>query len=274
MDQVAPNEYSIEGTPADAVILAFNAILKEKPDLVVSGINRGGNMGENIYYSGTVGAAMEGAINRVPSIAISVAYRSKDFDFKPAAQFARTLIPLILTEGLPTGYFVERECSAKMDRRGAFHAAILEDHPQRAAARRRSPRPQIFLAARTAAASKTSSRIPISPLCATAQSPSLLSNSITRTANRSSISHTGPSFWNPSSRPSDFRRALDSFVASRRARFLRYLLSCGTITSFGASIGSDGTSQRNSSVAAIASGNLRDDKSRRVRRAVSPQKCR
>jgi len=103
MDQLAPNEYSIEGTPADAVILAFNAILKEKPDLVVSGINRGGNMGENIYYSGTVGAAMEGAINRVPSIAISVAYRGKEFDFKPAAQFARILVPLILTEGLPPG---------------------------------------------------------------------------------------------------------------------------------------------------------------------------
>src|SRR5271156_4742918 len=83
--------------------LAFNAILKEKPDLVVSGINRGGNMGENIYYSGTVGAAMEGAINRVPSIAISVAYRGKEFDFKPAAQFARILVPLILTEGLPPG---------------------------------------------------------------------------------------------------------------------------------------------------------------------------
>jgi 5'-nucleotidase len=103
MDQLAANEYSIEGTPADAVILAFNAILKEKPDLVVSGINRGGNMGENIYYSGTVGAAMEGAINRVPSVAISVAYRGKEFDFKPAAQFARILIPLMLTEGLPPG---------------------------------------------------------------------------------------------------------------------------------------------------------------------------
>ncbi len=103
MDQIAPNEYSIEGTPADAVILAFNAILKEKPDLVVSGINRGGNMGENIYYSGTVGAAMEGAINKVPSIAISVVNLKKDFDFKPAAQFARILIPLMLTEGLPPG---------------------------------------------------------------------------------------------------------------------------------------------------------------------------
>src|ERR1700693_761592 len=103
MDQIAPNEYSIEGTPADAVILAFNAILKEKPDLVVSGINRGGNMGENIYYSGTVGAAMEGAINRVPSIAVSVAYRTKEIDFAPAANFMLMLVPLIIKEGLPPG---------------------------------------------------------------------------------------------------------------------------------------------------------------------------
>src|SRR5271154_6086127 len=102
-DQIAENEYSVEGTPADAVILAFHTLLKEKPDLVISGINRGGNMGENVYYSGTVGAAMEGAINRVPAIAVSVAYRGKEFDFKPAAQFARILAPLILTEGLPPG---------------------------------------------------------------------------------------------------------------------------------------------------------------------------
>src|ERR1700732_4277777 len=103
-DQIAEREYAVEGTPADAMILAFHTLLQEKPDLVISGINRGANMGENIYYSGTVGAAMEGAINRVPSIAISVSYRaSKDIDFKPAAEFARVLIPVVLTEKLPPG---------------------------------------------------------------------------------------------------------------------------------------------------------------------------
>jgi 5'-nucleotidase len=102
-DQIAKGEYAIEGTPADAMILAFHSLLKEKPDLVVSGINRGGNLGENVYYSGTVGAAMEAAINRVPAIAVSVAYRKKDFDFAPAAQFVRTLAPLIIKEGLPPG---------------------------------------------------------------------------------------------------------------------------------------------------------------------------
>jgi len=102
-DQIAEREYSVEGTPADAVILALHKLLVEKPDIVVSGINRGGNLGENIYYSGTVGAAMEGAINRVPSIAVSVAFRKPDVDFAPAARFTRSLVPLILREGLPRG---------------------------------------------------------------------------------------------------------------------------------------------------------------------------
>ena len=102
-DQIAEREYSVEGTPTDAMILALHKLLPEKPDLVVSGINRGGNIGENVYYSGTVGAAMEAAINRVPAVAVSVAYRNKEFDFAPAAQFMRGLVPLILGEGLPPG---------------------------------------------------------------------------------------------------------------------------------------------------------------------------
>jgi 5'-nucleotidase len=102
-DQIADNEYAVEGTPADAVILAFYTLLSEKPDLVISGINRGANVGENVYYSGTVGAAMEGALNRVPSIALSLAYKGKDADFGPAVRFAQVLAPLVLKEGLPSG---------------------------------------------------------------------------------------------------------------------------------------------------------------------------
>jgi 5'-nucleotidase len=102
-DQVAEREWSVEGTPADAMIIALHTLFKEPPDLVVSGINRGGNLGENVYYSGTVGAAMEAAINHVPAVAISVAHRGRDFDYVPAAQFARRLAPLMLQEGLPPG---------------------------------------------------------------------------------------------------------------------------------------------------------------------------
>ena len=102
-DQIAEREYSIEGPPADAMILAMHKLLPERPDIVVSGINRGGNVGENIYYSGTVGAAMEAAVNRVAAIAVSVAYRGGEFDFAPAAHFTRSLVPLVLREGLPAG---------------------------------------------------------------------------------------------------------------------------------------------------------------------------
>jgi 5'-nucleotidase len=102
-DQVGEREYAVEGTPADAVILAFHTLLAEKPDLVVSGINRGGNMGENIYYSGTVGAAMEGAINRVPAIAVSLSHKGKNYDYSAAAEFMRVLAPLVMQEGLPKG---------------------------------------------------------------------------------------------------------------------------------------------------------------------------
>src|SRR5262249_23364890 len=69
----------------------------------VSGINRGGNLGENVYYSGTVGAAMEATINHLPSFAISVANRGKSYEYGDAARFARGLAELILKEGLPDG---------------------------------------------------------------------------------------------------------------------------------------------------------------------------
>ncbi len=102
-EKVGEREWAVEGTPADAMILALNKLLPEPPDLVVSGINRGGNMGENVYYSGTVGAAMEATINHVPAMAISVVYCGKGFEYDEAGQFARALAQLILKEGLPKG---------------------------------------------------------------------------------------------------------------------------------------------------------------------------
>ncbi len=102
-EQVAEREWSVYGTPTDAMILALHRILPEHPDVVISGINRGANMGENVYYSGTVGAAMEAVINRIPAIAISLAHRGKDFDFAPAARFARKLVELVLREKVQPG---------------------------------------------------------------------------------------------------------------------------------------------------------------------------
>jgi len=102
-DQVAEREWSVEGTPADCMILALNKLLPHRPDIVISGVNRGGNLGENIFYSGTVGAAMEAAINHIPAIAVSVAHRGKDFRFDHAANLARELAQMALVEGMPLG---------------------------------------------------------------------------------------------------------------------------------------------------------------------------
>jgi 5'/3'-nucleotidase len=100
-EKIADREWAVEGTPADAMVLALHKLLPERPDLVVSGVNRGGNMGENIFYSGTVGAAMEASINHIPAIAVSVAHRGEGFRFEEAARFARSLAELVLREGLP-----------------------------------------------------------------------------------------------------------------------------------------------------------------------------
>src|SRR5580658_2852317 len=102
-EQVAEREWAVEGTPADSVILALNKLLPNRPDLVISGVNRGGNLGENVFYSGTVGAAMEGTINRIPAIAVSVAHKGRGFRFEQAAKFARDLAQIVLAEGLPEG---------------------------------------------------------------------------------------------------------------------------------------------------------------------------
>jgi 5'-nucleotidase len=102
-EQIAEREWSIEGTPADAMMVALHRLFPTPPDLVISGINRGPNLGENVFYSGTVGAATEAVINHVPAFAISLAHRGKGFAYDHAAQFAKELAELILRKGLPPG---------------------------------------------------------------------------------------------------------------------------------------------------------------------------
>jgi len=94
--------YAVSGTPADAIILALHQLLPEKPELVVSGVNPGGNLGENVVYSGTVAAALEATLHGVPAIAVSLASR-KSSDFGAAAAFAAELAAQVLREGLPAG---------------------------------------------------------------------------------------------------------------------------------------------------------------------------
>lgn len=95
--------YLTNGTPVDGVKLAFHSLLDRKPDLVLSGINHGSNSSSSILYSGTMGAAMEGAINHIPSVGFSLLSYKPDADFGPTQRVAREVIRKVLKEGLPEG---------------------------------------------------------------------------------------------------------------------------------------------------------------------------
>jgi 5'/3'-nucleotidase len=99
-EKVDTGIFAVDGTPADCVNLAIVKLLPRRPSLVVSGINRGGNMGDDVFYSGTVGAAREATFFGVHAIAVSLAARA-DLDYSPAARFARRLATMVLERGLP-----------------------------------------------------------------------------------------------------------------------------------------------------------------------------
>ncbi len=94
--------WSVNGTPADCVKLALEELLEGPPDLVVSGINRGANLGTDVIYSGTVSAALEAVINGYPAIAASVTSYT-DLNFSAAADFIAKIIPMVHREGLAKG---------------------------------------------------------------------------------------------------------------------------------------------------------------------------
>ncbi len=102
INKVGSNFYSVDGTPTDAVMVAMYGILenKRKPDILISGINRGPNMGDDVTYSGTVSAAFEGAILGIPSIAVS-SVATDEIDYAAIARFTRKLAKRVLENGLP-----------------------------------------------------------------------------------------------------------------------------------------------------------------------------
>jgi 5'-nucleotidase len=97
---VGPGRWSLSGTPADCVFVAVNHILDRRPDLLLSGINRGPNLGYDVLYSGTVGGAMEGTIQHIPSIAFSLV-SAGDFPFEWASQHVETMVRRVLEQGIP-----------------------------------------------------------------------------------------------------------------------------------------------------------------------------
>ena len=98
----AKDEFAITGTPTDSVMMGCSVVLKNKPDLIISGINRGANLGDDVHYSGTVSAALEGGIMGIPAIAISQVGREK-FNYDTAVRFAQKLVAVVKKNPLPLG---------------------------------------------------------------------------------------------------------------------------------------------------------------------------
>jgi 5'-nucleotidase len=93
---------AVDGTPTDCVLLAMRGLLERKPDMLVSGINHGPNLGDDVTYSGTVAAAFEGTLLGLPSVAISVCSWT-DCRFEAARRFAAAIAAKVLEKGLPEG---------------------------------------------------------------------------------------------------------------------------------------------------------------------------
>jgi 5'-nucleotidase len=105
VSKINNNQYAVKGTPVDCVNLAINGLLPERPDIVIGGINLGGNLGDDVTYSGTVSVAREGTLIGIPSFAVSLVSRTSN-RFGPAARFAKRLACFVKDNGLPQDTFL------------------------------------------------------------------------------------------------------------------------------------------------------------------------
>lgn len=115
--EIGVDTYAVDGTPTDCVILALGKILGQKPDLLVSGINAGPNLGDDISYSGTVSAAMEGTVYGVPSMAVSLAGEAP-LDYTQAAALAQMMAARILDQVLPHNTLINMNIPAGNSHKG------------------------------------------------------------------------------------------------------------------------------------------------------------
>jgi 5'-nucleotidase len=106
MEQVREGVYEVDGTPTDCVNIAVTQIFHGLPDLVVSGINKGYNLGDDVTYSGTVAGAMEAALLGIAGIAVSVERTPVAYDFQHAADAAALIAEQVLVKGLPARVFL------------------------------------------------------------------------------------------------------------------------------------------------------------------------
>jgi 5'-nucleotidase len=106
LEAIGDRIFAVDGTPTDCVNIAVTQVLGRLPDLVVSGINTGWNLGDDVTYSGTVAGALEGALLGIPSIAASIKHSRDGYDFRYAADAALTMARAILARPLPPRTFL------------------------------------------------------------------------------------------------------------------------------------------------------------------------
>lgn len=106
LELISPNVYAVDGTPTDCVNIAIDEVLASPPDIVVSGINKGLNIGDDVTYSGTVAGALEGALLGYPALAVSMQSTTGEWDFSPAATLAAGLAAALLDQALPGRTFL------------------------------------------------------------------------------------------------------------------------------------------------------------------------
>jgi 5'-nucleotidase len=106
LETIRANTFGVDGTPTDCVNIAVTTVLRRLPDLIVSGINKGWNLGDDVTYSGTVSGALEGALLGVPSIAVSLERSRHPFDFRESARAAAIVAGAVLQRGLPARTFL------------------------------------------------------------------------------------------------------------------------------------------------------------------------
>src|ERR1043165_9072350 len=108
IETIAPKTFGIDGTPTDCLNPAISPIIGRKPELIVSGINKGWNLGDDVTYSGTVSGALEGALLGIPAIAVSTQniHRRNEYEFGPSAKAAAYVAELALERGMPKFTFL------------------------------------------------------------------------------------------------------------------------------------------------------------------------
>lgn len=101
IDEIGERTYRVRGTPTDCVHIALTGLLEKDPDIVVSGVNAGANLGDDVIYSGTVAAAMEGRFLGLPAIAVSLVFEDRPRHYATAAEAVAMMVERLKSEPLP-----------------------------------------------------------------------------------------------------------------------------------------------------------------------------